>query len=568
MKRAYDHAVRVPRSLVTLVLLVLLLTAPRVAAAALMYHGDLTSLALSAEVIVRARPIAARKADEYTTVRTLKVTRSFKGDLAPGATFETTYDDLYSFGEVEDRFPDGGLKRKVGDEVVLFLQRPKKPREKDGHVFVVLSSGLRIFLDGKAYRFEQWNNPGGFTAVPQGHDPFDIFGDPRGGDPLDLAGLDEEIEGALARAAVIRAALDEPDGPARRRRLVDLSGAAAEEDRPANSAIGGAYASTAATAIVEALASTGDLDAFLEALSRTDGVATSYVRMPFTIPTLLAAAADRKRPVSSRVAALRLVAGRVFELRDTPGAEARFLPLLADPSPDVRIAAVALRSSESPSKAMKTALLNRWKVERDDRVLIAIAEAAIAMQLRWELDDLPGRIPIVAVERRRDVIRIGWAEPADGVNFAVREARLAVRRDGSPERVVDLWAHPAHYSTGSVAEATSRIVIEPPMTPGEATLELSVVLTDHAKHRPNVSRVFPLGTMNVTPDMIRPARTRIDVLPSTSAAADAGNAPSPTTTARRSACGCELLPDHGSPELWMLAVFSALVLERRRRRTA
>jgi hypothetical protein len=532
----------------------------RPARAAMMHHHDLTSLALQADVIVRARQTAERKADTYTTVRSMKVTRSYKGTLTAGAAFDIAY-DLYAmepFGSWGNP-PDAGAGPVLGPELIFFLRRaedrPGQERGAGGGGYWIVPSGLRIFLDGKAQRFEQWSNPGGYVPVPQGHDPFDIFGDPRGGAPLDLAGLEAEIAVAVRRARDVEAALSAPDSPAARRRLVALAGPA-PEDAPTSTSLGGFYADVVARRVIEALAKTGDLTTTLEALARSSGVATFGLNAGFDLGRLLSAAEDKKLPTASRVAALRMADGRWYDLRATPSADARVVALFSDKEPEVRAAALAVQTTEKPTEAQKTALLARWKAETDDGVRVALVNAAASRGLRASLARTG---PVVSASRARDVVRVTWADPDERVNLMVKEARVVATRAGSPDRTVDFTKAPASYSNGSTGGWVARIAFDPPLSPGDVEIALDVVVEDLNKRQPDVSKHVGLGTMTVTAPAASPPTPSPSAAPSAPATSDAGDAgPPPIRPTRRSACACDLAASHRAA--WVLPLSLAFAL--------
>lgn len=547
----------------------------RPARAAMMYHHDLTSLALEADVVVRARQTAERKVDAYTTVRSMKVTRSYKGDLTAGATFDIAY-DLYAMSTFDSwgAPPDAGAGPVLGPELVFFLRRAEaragQPVGAGGGGYWIVPSGLRIFLDGKAHRFEQWNNPGGYVPVPQGHDPFDIFGDPRGGAPLDLAGLEAEITVAVRRARDVEAALSAPDSPAARRRLVELAGRG-PGDAPANTSIGGFYADVVAKRVIEALAKTGDLTATLEALARSSGVSTFGLRASFDLTRVLAAAEDKKLPTASRVAALRLADGRWYDMQKTPGADARVVALYSDKEPDVRIAALAVRATDKPTEAQKAAVLARWKAETDDRVRVVLVAAAESRGLRASLRRAGS---IVTATRARDVLTVTWADPDDRVNLMVKSVRVVARRSGEPDRAADLTKAAAHYSNGSAGSWVARVAFDPPLAPGDVAIDVDLVVEDLNKRQPDVAKHIALGTMSVAPaPTTPPGPTAAASAPEPSASAhgaagdagDAGHAPLPP---RRSSCACELAVSARSDLATLVAAALALAAVGRRRLSA
>lgn len=119
------------------------------AEAKMMEHLDLAGLVLSSDAVVIAKRTAAAKTADGSVHYT--VVRSLRGKLAPGADV-LAWDELYGLGDMH----------AIDAEVLLFVQGDR-----------LVSSGVRVFEHNQAFRFEQWNNPGGWQRVPQGKDPDD-----------------------------------------------------------------------------------------------------------------------------------------------------------------------------------------------------------------------------------------------------------------------------------------------------------------------------------------------------------------------------------------------------------
>jgi hypothetical protein len=146
---------------------------------------------------------------------------------------------------------------------------------------------------------------------------------------------------------------------------------------------------------------------------------------------------------------------------------------------------------------MKAAVVGRWKAETDDRVRLALVHAAESNKMLGDLAELPAKLPIVAATRTRDVLTIRWADLDARTNLMLKSARLTARRPGEADRVLDLMDKPSSYSNGRTGSFTTRIGFTPAFSPGEVTLELSLVLEDLNKHRPADARTLALGTMQV-----------------------------------------------------------------------
>lgn len=512
---------------------------PSPALAAMMTHLDLTSLALEADAIVRARVVSETREDPYTTRKTLEVVRSYEGPLVPGDRFELAYDlyGTHAFGDY--RGADAGAPT-LGPEVVVFLAKPRRhapsgalrPPNPGDWPWYLVGSGLRIFLDGKAHRFVQFNNPGGFDPVPQGHDPYDLYDDPRGGPALDLAGLEAEMAVAQARAAEIRAAIAAPDGPARRERLVALAGL---DEPPSNSSMGGFYRNTAAGRVLKALGDTHDLPSFLRALSRSSGVHLREFARAFSPAAVLEAASNPTLPLPLRLAALDLADAMSFELRELPSAEARVLALLSDADPDVRMRALSVEPDGDPSAARKAAVLRRWAIEPDPRVQLSLYDAAERYELRGTLRRLePRRGTIVAAILRHDVLRIGWADLDEGSSWSLaRSSRIVLQRGAVEESL------PIPDGVGSNGGVLFRIPPTADTSPSEVTLHVELV--DGKKHAAPVVRTFALGTYT-------PVAMALSVADAGTEADAAAPVATAAPTAPRRGCGCSApgpLPSFG-----------------------
>jgi hypothetical protein len=143
-------------------------------------HYDLTSLALASDAVVLARRTGERKLGQYRELTLHRVLKSYHGPLRPGDEVDVEY-GAYALTPLWGWGLDAGTPQ-VSDEVILFLYRGKLwlPDGGTETAWQLEPSGLRIFVSGAVYRFEQFNNPGPYEPVAQGLDPFDVLGDPRG----------------------------------------------------------------------------------------------------------------------------------------------------------------------------------------------------------------------------------------------------------------------------------------------------------------------------------------------------------------------------------------------------
>lgn len=331
-------------------LLILLLLVPRVVDAKMMQHFDLAGLVLRSDAIVIADRVGPtpNHLTRYHVVRTLRGT--VMGDV-------DVDDQLYST-----------TGHKIDAHAVLFLAH------RDGAAFLV-SSGLRVTEGGKVFRFEQWDNPGGFTMVPQGKDPQDQW---QGGTAqLDFAGLERAIGDAIRRVDALAAARTERD-PAKRR----LAVLALLPPRGAAESTG--FYSDAFAHEAEAVVAS-DLEGALLIEQRDHG--SPWQRGDYAgIPDLVAYAQAAK-PTELRVIAIGAIA-RHPDLIDHADAVRAMIALLADSEPTIRAAAIAAAAhtgawstGDAEPRLVKlagearTAIGKRYAVETDPDVLFAIADA-------------------------------------------------------------------------------------------------------------------------------------------------------------------------------------------------
>jgi hypothetical protein len=335
-------------SIVTLLVLALI---PGRADAAAMMHYDLAGLLLQSESVVVAERIAdAPSKPHHGSYQVLKVLR---GPAKVGAVLEL-YDGLF------DR---AGIDR----EVVLFLA------PSGG----LVSSGMRVFIGGRAFRFEQWSNPGGWHMVPQGDDPIDQW---RPTPQLDRPGLDKAIAAAAKRIAAFDAAILERDPAVRRAAVLALfAPPGTGRSNPA-----GFYYDLLAERARTALGTAGDIEGALLVAMRDRG--TGWRRSDFApVADLLAIAADGKRAVDLRITALTYARDR---LADDAANLRAVVTLVDDADPRMRAAAVELGGGVTQSfssdaaynrriAAFKADLMNacvkRFARDTDPGVLTAIA---------------------------------------------------------------------------------------------------------------------------------------------------------------------------------------------------
>lgn len=538
-----------------------LLTEP-LAHAALLPHHDLTSLAFQSTHVVRARTLSERKIDPYTNVRTMTVLASYAGDLAVGSTFTVSIDG-YSLVPIEELWNPSAKKAVLGDDMILFLTRAKPdPTHPLPAELLVTASGLRIFRDGRAYRFAQINNPGGYYPVPQGLDPWDQCDGPGARATVDRKGLEAQIAVALRRADEVRRALGALTTPESRRALAGLVGPVTDlGDAPP------CYDDEVAQAILSALGKAGDLRALLDAASRTTESRTSMSSAPEA--DLLGAARDTSLPRDSRVAALSLLRARVYPgLRDS-SLEPPLLALFSDREPRVRGAALLVGAAPTP--VLRSAIGARWSVEKDPRVRVALVRAAAQGGLRDDLKTPGAAWPAFAVYAANDRIFVVWADVEPDVNLELSSLELTMRRDGQAS-TASLTPDLRTMTGAGMGLFSAPIVFSPPLAPGSYEGEVSLTLNDASSKRSSVTKTVAIGPLlasgtppppNVIAPPAAPASFGPPVAPSSSAPA-----PAPLALPRpRSGCGCHAAGREGSPAPKALLLLLALVVARRSHRS-
>jgi hypothetical protein len=528
------------------------------ARAALLPHYDLTSLAFQAKNVVRAKQTSEKKIDEYTTLRTMVVIANYKGDLVPGATFTVSTDgySLESFGEL---FDPPAKPAVVAPEMIFFL----------GPKGEIVPSGLRIFRDGKAQRFAQFNNPGGYYPIPQGLDPWDMCGDPRARASVDLAALEAQIAVALRRAAAVKRALHAPD-------LGRLVGEITElGEEPA------CYDDAVARAILDELAERNDLPALLDAASRTKETGYRFpLRADVHEHALLAAAENRGLPLTSRLAALRVLREHGHFLFNDATLDARFVALVSDPEPRIRAAALVVRGGSHPSSAMKTAIRSVWAVETDDRVRVALVRAAAREKISADLMTPGTKWPVFAVYSANGQVLVPWADADPKVSLRLVSAKITMKGDGRTQSA-NLSMTTQMMTGGGEGIIGASIVFEPPLAPGVYDAEVAIVLDDQQQgSSKSVKKTVKLGKLLAPSALAIPppvnastfpiedpalAPEPAPVVPSATATATATAPPTRPIPPKHGGCACEVRPRRGGGTLELLASIAMLgVLVARR----
>jgi hypothetical protein len=368
-------------------ILAIAIAIPRDAAAALIPIASLESLAFEATAVVYATRLSSVDAGEYAVATTYRVEKAYRGELRVGDTF--TVDDWeYPATDPFDRAP-------VADEGkrVFFLEH----RGEEGKTWSIVSTGARLVSAGRVYRFYQYMNPGGLAPTPER--------DGRDRGPITFAAFERKLDGALRRAERAHAVLaGSRDRATFRRACLQLLGPPVLQ-RDASSD----GEDLVANQMIRALADAKDVEGVIEVLARTDQDRLSafpLVSVNDALPRTLAMAKDPARPIPVRVAALEAL--RSFTTFDDRYDVAVLVPLVADRSPDVRIAAVhaiAAPAGLTPARKgqpqkSRTIVLEDWKKERDPWVRLALANT-----LEWLAKPdpvLPPRDPLLAARADRD----------------------------------------------------------------------------------------------------------------------------------------------------------------------
>lgn len=528
----------------------------------MMPHYDMVSLALEADAIVRGRVVGERRQDQWTTFKTIEIVRAYKGPLKVGDRVELSY-DLYSMRPIfEGAEPADAGRPELGPDIVFFLASGRRGRmfmvggppiwqprggenlDPASIKWSIVPSGVRTFLGGKAQQFVQWSNPGGYGPVRQ-------EAEDGSGDGLDLPGLERELDRASARADAIRAALEAPDAPSRRDRLVELAagGESAEEEEMFF------YDNRAGTYIVETLAQLEDLPRTLLAASRARGASLARAASPFASSALFDVAAASRWALPVRLAAIALLETQWSELRKEKDSDRRVIGLMSDPEPQVRAAILRVHPTETASPAMRAALVQRFVAEPDEGVRIALFHAARAHDL---LAQLPrGREPLIAARRTRDRVTMAWADVDDHADWMVADSSRIVVKRGTETTSLPVFGPDTSYSNGASGELRTRITA--PLRAARGDVELRVDLEDLRTKRV-VRRVIALGALDApgveatAPSSAAPA-----------ALGDAGGA-APTVAARPEPRRCGCATDGERPGAWagLLPLLALVYLARRR----
>ncbi len=350
-----------------LVLVLAVVLASRGAGAAMMEHYDLAGLVLRSESIAIVDRIAPGR---YHVVARLR------GSIATGIELALE-DSLYDF--------------PIGTDTRMYAFLAKR-----GIGYELVPSGLRIVVGGKVDRYEQRNNPGGWSAVAQGEDPRDEW---QGSDAaITPATLTFAIGDAVRRVALLPLVRAERDQV--KRRAAALALLAPRGDARSTEF----YVDALAAEVRDLLVAGGDLEGALLADQRDHG--ETNLRPDFaTVKALVGYASDPSHPSELRAHALAAAIRSPMQVINDPQVAEQVIALLAEPDPAVRAAAVPVAGlvattagdPDSPAttsnrEAAKTALASRYRVETEPDVLYALANSSA-------LDPAPAKAAPPAVAR-------------------------------------------------------------------------------------------------------------------------------------------------------------------------
>lgn len=460
-------------SCVAIVALCLLL--PRVALAMLLPHEDINSLAFESDAIVRFSKVSERSVAPYTKVTTVRIEKVYAGSgLTPGQLVDLSLDS-YRF-EPMWGWPD--KPPHVSSEIIGFLERSGEATLR------VLPSGLRIFVDGRAFRFAQESNPGLYGPIP---------GEGKG--QYDLVAFEQLLSRAMTRAVAVRRALASVPSATRTEELLAFLPRHGEpEDRD----IDFGHDQVGAAIFAAILADSSDA-AFLRALdvrARAPRLEPSSLNAALSLERLVAAALDARLERHRRIAAIRLIRQQWFELSNAPDQGKRLAALFSDRDPHVRSAATTLSFADGKAPpAILAAVVARFPNETDPNVRFDLYVFAEALHIA---EKLAVDQPLVKAERLHDVATVSWTRTPTGT--APTEIILVLRsNDGSVHRE-DATKRVLSTSTSASEGSTSiSLLPELPAAPGVYHVEVRMKAEDTSKAPMALifDETLPLGELTV-----------------------------------------------------------------------
>ena len=497
------------------------------ALAAPMQHHDLASLWFLADHVIVATEVSTQhRIEAWNTTTTYRVDRTLKGDLAPGEEVEV-YDDAYS-SEIAPAYdwsdPTAPVQLPAPElepQVYLFLEPSGRRLIAEGvtdgeGLFQKVPSGIRVLAGGGVYRVEQWSNPGAYRPVPQGPDPEEFGGMllPNEVHPLPPEAFELELREAAHRAEKCAMVLAIEDPVERNTTLLQLLPPARSFPGPVRVPGGGFATDALSLHLQRAVAESGDLDAYLEAMGRDvvsglwgfDGRAFLEPAREVRGLWLLEAAEDRSRPSHQRDAALRIIAENAFALSGMEGEGIeRIAALLAEPNPWVRAAAVRALGSRGQGEHAEVVvdrLIEGARGERSPEVLMAYG--AQLRTLDAKIDRLD---PVLAKDRSLVLaVRPGPRPPADGAAMTLGYAFLVQHHEWSPTVTLSATAvtdagEVRSSKTGVFVSAGGgqdlghglvQVAFEPPLEPGTWLVSLTADLQPYEIERPALGTTSPM----------------------------------------------------------------------------
>ncbi|MFO0560340.1 MAG: hypothetical protein U0269_20150 [Polyangiales bacterium] len=455
-----------------------------------MPHFDLTGLVLESQAVVQATRVSTRAPSQYQRLETFRVTRAVTGSLRAGETVEVeTF--LYN---------TQSLQPAISNEAVLFLQRADSAQ---GGGWQVVSSGYRVSSAGRAYRFVQFNNPGGFDAVPQGADPDDVRSPTATSAALSWSALLTALDAAVVRANQLRA-LEAQGAAAPRASLLALLGPAPDpaalmlQERSGP----GFYRDVVGDRVAQLFAARRDAAGVMMVAVRSQGDEEGYAPVP-ALPSaaLWALIDDASQPAELRAAALRSVESTGLL---TPANAQRISTHLRDASALVRLAAARelMRRRDGFSSERGDAARLRAVRATVDRALLEYVQRESDPVARYALfiaglstpSPLGSRAPreaLFAVARGR-VLQIGVAfRSANGQTPAVSSVDFTLTRPGAAPIACGAQTAAATQSTSGASRWSVALRCER-ATAGPYAAR-AVITVDHAG--PNRTRAVELGTI-------------------------------------------------------------------------
>ncbi|MEM7231730.1 MAG: hypothetical protein AAF517_06130 [Planctomycetota bacterium] len=205
----------------TLASLLYLISFPCQAHGFLLVEHDLESLILKADTIVRAergdqiKIIAGRLLIRQEYI----IKQVFQGAAVTGQAITITDNGLY------DKTGKNGFLKKplaLDKEVFLFLSKPRNSRGRRD--LQLIGSGLRVVSKGRVYRFLQFDNPGGYSPVPQEAYPRKIGAYSLNGTAITTKQFSADLRKAILRVKKYETFSNQDDTPQRNKKLLELLG--------------------------------------------------------------------------------------------------------------------------------------------------------------------------------------------------------------------------------------------------------------------------------------------------------------------------------------------------------